>query len=120
MIVKRSVNNQHSWSNSYFIMLLAIQISAQVFSPEDKKKPFLTVDGEWNGAMVGKWADGRTERFVDVRQLKIIKKRARPIVHQEVFESRRLWKDVTKGLKYDTQTIYVKKFKFKLIVSTFK
>lgn len=57
------------------------------------------MDGEWNGVMIGKWADGRQEKFVDVKQSKIIRKRTRPIVHQEVFESRRLWKDVTRGLK---------------------
>ena len=75
------------------------QISAQVFSPEDKRKPFLTVEGEWNGLMVGKWADGRTEKFVDVRTLEIIKKRTKPVAQQEPNESRRMWKDVTAGLK---------------------
>jgi len=81
--------------------MIFMQINAQVFSPEDKKKPFLTVQGEWNGLMTGKWADGRTERFVDVKSLKIIKKRTRPIIQQEPYESRRLWVDVTRGLKYD-------------------
>jgi hypothetical protein len=49
--------------------------------------------------MTGKWSDGRTERFVDVNSLKIIKKETRPISQQEEYESRRLWKDVTRGLK---------------------
>ncbi len=74
-------------------------MTAQVFSPEDKKKPFLVVDGEWNGLMTGKWADGRSEKIVDVKRLDIIKKRARPIAEQEAYESRRMWKDVTAGLK---------------------
>ena len=74
-------------------------MTAQVFSPEDKKKPFLTVEGEWNGLMMGKWADGHNERFVDVKKLEIVKKRARPIAEQEPYESRLMWKDVTAGLK---------------------
>jgi hypothetical protein len=49
--------------------------------------------------MIGKWADGRTEKFVDVKRLDIIKKRARPVAEQETHESRRMWKDVTAGLK---------------------
>lgn len=49
--------------------------------------------------MVGKWADGRTERFVDVLSLKINQKQTRPIAQQETYESRRMWKDVTRGLK---------------------
>ena len=33
----------------------------------DSRKPFLKVDGEWNGKMVAKWTNtGRTETFVDV------------------------------------------------------
>lgn len=33
------------------------RISAEVFSPGERK-PFLTVDGEWNGVMMAKWKDG--------------------------------------------------------------
>lgn len=49
--------------------------------------------------MTGKWADGRSERFVDVKRLDIIKKRTRPVLQQEAQESRRMWKEVTAGLK---------------------
>ncbi|OXA65019.1 Oxysterol-binding protein-related protein 9 [Folsomia candida] len=78
------------------------KINAQVFGPEEKKKPFLVVDGEWNGVMSGKWADGRTERgFVDVNSLKIQTKKTKPIAQQEPYESRRLWKHVTKALKFN-------------------
>lgn len=50
--------------------------------------------------MSGKWADGRTERgFVDVNSLKIQTKKTKPIAQQEPYESRRLWKHVTKALK---------------------
>ena len=62
-------------------------------------KPFLTVEGEWNGLMVGKRADGRTEIFVDVRTLEIIKKRTKSFAQQDPNESRRMWKDVTADLK---------------------
>lgn len=33
------------------------RISSEVFSPHEKK-PFLTINGEWNGVMEAKWADG--------------------------------------------------------------
>lgn len=32
------------------------KITAEVFSPADKK-PFLTINGEWNGMMEAKWND---------------------------------------------------------------
>ena len=42
------------------------KVSAEVFA-RDSRKPFLKVDGEWNGKMVAKWTNtGRTETFVDV------------------------------------------------------
>ncbi|GLH05732.1 Oxysterol-binding protein [Gryllus bimaculatus] len=73
------------------------RISAEVFQPNDKK-PFLTVHGEWNGAMEAKWPDGRTETFVDVKKIPIVKKVVRPIAEQAENESRRLWMEVTAGL----------------------
>lgn len=39
--------------------------------------------------------------FVNVHNLKIIKKKVRPISQQEPNESRRLWKEVTVGLKFN-------------------
>jgi oxysterol-binding protein-related protein 9/10/11 len=33
------------------------RVSAEVFAPQEKK-PFVTITGEWNGAMEAKWADG--------------------------------------------------------------
>lgn len=41
------------------------------------------------------------EEFVDVHKLKIVKKVVRPISQQFENESRKLWKDVTAGLKYN-------------------
>ncbi|KAI5709253.1 hypothetical protein M8J76_014012 [Diaphorina citri] len=76
------------------------RITAEVFA-RNEKKPFLTVSGEWNGAMEAKWADGRTETFIDVSKLPISKKIVRKIDEQEENESRSIWKEVTLGLKYN-------------------
>ncbi|GAB6026568.1 hypothetical protein CHUAL_012984 [Chamberlinius hualienensis] len=75
------------------------RLSADVFGPNEKK-PFLNVTGEWNGVMTGKWTDGRSEVFVDTTRISVIKKKVCPVSEQEPNESRRLWKDVTVGLKY--------------------
>jgi len=76
------------------------KVSAEVFA-RDSRKPFLKVDGEWNGKMVAKWTNtGRTETFVDVIKTNTHKKICRPITDQERYESRRLWRDVTAGLKF--------------------
>ncbi|XP_072378379.1 oxysterol-binding protein-related protein 9 isoform X1 [Diabrotica undecimpunctata] len=76
------------------------RITAEVFGP-DEKKPFLTVSGEWSGIMDYKWTDRETEEYVDVNQLNIIKKQVKPISQQEENESRKLWKEVTAGLKFN-------------------
>ncbi|XP_063225170.1 oxysterol-binding protein-related protein 9 isoform X2 [Bacillus rossius redtenbacheri] len=73
------------------------RLSAEVFAPGERKS-FLTVQGEWNGLMEAKWADGRTEVFVDVNQTQITKKIVRPIREQMDNESRKVWKEVTAGL----------------------
>lgn len=74
------------------------RITAELFSPGEKKS-FLVVTGEWNGIMEGKWSNGETEVFVDTRTIPIIKKRVKPLVEQEDYESRKLWKDVTTALR---------------------
>ncbi|KAK7586239.1 hypothetical protein V9T40_004115 [Parthenolecanium corni] len=76
------------------------RISGEIFAPKDKK-PFLTITGEWNGSMEAKWTEGSTESFVDTRRLPIIKKRVRRIEEQSENESRKIWKEVTLGLKYN-------------------
>ncbi|KAJ9593319.1 hypothetical protein L9F63_015139, partial [Diploptera punctata] len=67
--------------------------------PPNEKKPFLSIAGEWNGTMDAKWSDGRTETFVDVNKIDIVKKKVRLIAEQSENESRRLWKEVTAGLR---------------------
>ena len=74
-------------------------MTAEVLAPS-QKKPFLRVDGEWNGKMMAKWLHtGKNEVFVDVTRMKIHEKLCKKVADQGRFESRRLWRDVTYGLK---------------------
>lgn len=75
------------------------KVTAEVCGP-GQKKPFLKVDGEWNGKMMAKWTNsGRTEVFVDINQMTISDKLCKKVNEQLRYESRRLWRDVTYGLK---------------------
>lgn len=83
------------------------RISAEIFAPLEKKS-FMTVTGEWSGAMEFKMNEGssgggsfktKSGDFVNVNELAVSTKKVRPIAEQEVFESRRIWKEVTAGLK---------------------
>ncbi|XP_050695800.1 oxysterol-binding protein-related protein 9-like isoform X2 [Eriocheir sinensis] len=77
------------------------RISAEVFSPGERK-PFLTVDGEWNGAMVSRSRDSQDAvPFVDTQGMATVKKNVKPIAEQTVNESRFMWKEVTAGLKFN-------------------
>nr|CAH8869884.1 unnamed protein product [Trichobilharzia regenti] len=73
-------------------------LRAEVFGPNDKK-PFLTVEGEWNDKMWAKWSHGRNELFIDTRSLPTVKKHVLPRSRQAENESRRLWEEVTYNLK---------------------
>lgn len=83
------------------------RISAEVFAPSEKKS-FMSISGEWSGAMEYKLSDGNSGcgpwrakqgDFVNVNELPVSKKKVRPIAEQSEFESRRIWKEVTAGLK---------------------
>ncbi|KAF7232803.1 hypothetical protein EG68_07902, partial [Paragonimus skrjabini miyazakii] len=74
-------------------------IHAEVRGPNEKK-PLLIVDGEWNDKMCAEWADGKTEIFVDTRATPVLKKQVLPRSRQMENESRRLWEQVTRNLKY--------------------
>ncbi|XP_066146946.1 oxysterol-binding protein-related protein 9 isoform X1 [Euwallacea fornicatus] len=77
------------------------KVTADVYGP-DEKKPFLNISGEWNGVMEAKWVDKlEPELFIDVNALNIVKKQVRPISQQDDNESRKLWKEVTAGLKFN-------------------
>ncbi|CAG0889302.1 unnamed protein product [Darwinula stevensoni] len=84
------------------------RIGAEAFSPNDKR-PFLSIMGEWNGTMMAKvhaahnhivaLCQQKQEVFFDTHTTPPVKKTVQPIKNQEGYESRRLWKDVTAGLK---------------------
>uniref|UniRef100_A0A8C9U6H3 Oxysterol-binding protein n=1 Tax=Scleropages formosus TaxID=113540 RepID=A0A8C9U6H3_SCLFO len=74
------------------------RITAEIFSPNDKK-PFCSIEGEWNGVMYAKLASGENSLFIDTKKIGIIKKKVRKLEDQLEYESRRLWKDVTENLK---------------------
>lgn len=65
------------------------------------KEPFMTIDGEWNGVMYSKSPPNSNDKqiFVDTTCLPVIKKNVRSISSQETFESRNVWKEVTRALK---------------------
>ena len=92
------------------------KVSAEVFAP-NSKKPLLKIDGEWNGKMTAKWTDtGKTETFIDVKQLPIHKKRCKLITDQRSFESRRLWKSVTYNLKVQLSLDFKCIFRLKKVI----
>ncbi|XP_059613956.1 oxysterol-binding protein-related protein 9 [Phlebotomus argentipes] len=77
------------------------RVTAEVFAPGEKKA-FVSIAGEWSGAMEAKWNDGsrhKPEVFVDVNSIPIFHKNVRPIAEQDDSESRKVWKEVTAGLK---------------------
>ncbi|CAH8676759.1 unnamed protein product [Schistosoma rodhaini] len=73
-------------------------LRAEVFGPNDKK-PFLIVEGEWNDKMLAKWSHGKSELFIDTRNISTVRKHVLPRSRQEENESRRLWEEVTYNLK---------------------
>ncbi|KAG8436911.1 hypothetical protein GDO86_007846 [Hymenochirus boettgeri] len=74
------------------------RVTAEIYSPNDKKS-FCSIEGEWNGIMYAKNANGENTVFIDTKKMPIVKKKVRKLEDQEEFESRRLWKDVTYNLK---------------------
>ncbi|KAL6265329.1 hypothetical protein P5V15_002130 [Pogonomyrmex californicus] len=74
------------------------RITCQAFQAGDKK-PFLVINGEWSGAMEAKTLDGKSEIFADVRELATERKLVKTVCEQEECESRKIWRDVTVGLR---------------------
>lgn len=74
------------------------RITCQAFQAADKK-PFLIINGEWSGVMEAKWSDGRCEIFDDVRELSTERKLVKTVCEQDECESRKVWRDVTVGLR---------------------
>lgn len=74
------------------------RITAELFKPDGSS--LMSIDGEWNGCMMAKDAKtGEKKMFVDTTDLPVISKHVRPIASQEEFESRNVWKEVTRALK---------------------
>eukprot|EP00079_Xenopus_tropicalis_P034806 XP_017948577.1 PREDICTED: oxysterol-binding protein-related protein 9 isoform X4 [Xenopus tropicalis] len=74
------------------------RVTAEIYSPNDKK-PFCSIEGEWNGIMYAKNANGENTVFIDTKKMPTVKKKVRKLEDQEEYESRRMWKDVTFNLK---------------------
>lgn len=75
------------------------RVTGEILRPNNE--PILTIDGEWNGVMFSKSPPHSSGKqvFVDTTSLPVIKKRVRPVTTQDSFESRNVWKEVTRALK---------------------
>lgn len=75
------------------------RVIGEVLRPN--REPIMSVEGEWNGCIYSKSPPNSGERrvFVDTTSLPPIEKRVRSISEQEPFESRNVWKEVTRALK---------------------
>jgi len=76
------------------------KILAEVFPP-NTKKCILKVEGEWNGKMTAKYSSGKSELFLDMTSMPCVSKEVKRVSEQEKYESRRLWREVTHGLKFE-------------------
>ncbi|XP_003390235.1 PREDICTED: oxysterol-binding protein-related protein 9-like [Amphimedon queenslandica] len=74
------------------------RVTADIYEGSDKK-PFLKVDGEWNGLMNVKYPNGDEEVFADIHNMPTIRKKFQKIERQEPIESKRRWRKVTEALK---------------------
>ncbi|XP_065051326.1 oxysterol-binding protein-related protein 11-like [Rhopilema esculentum] len=60
---------------------------------------YCRAEGSWNGSIEFAFTDDeKKDRSIDIRKLRAVPKRVRPLDHQGEFESRRLWRDVTLAL----------------------
>lgn len=75
------------------------RVMGEILRPNNE--PFLNIDGEWNGVMHYKEPPNNSDKqiFVDTTSLPVIKKKVEPVSVQESFESRNVWKEVTRALK---------------------
>ena len=64
-----------------------------------EKKPFMKVEGEWNGVMYMEHPNGDKEVFVDTLTLPTIRKKKKKLDAQESEESQVIWRDVTSALR---------------------
>ncbi|KAG8555132.1 hypothetical protein GDO81_017596 [Engystomops pustulosus] len=64
------------------------RVTAEIYPPNDKKS-FCSVEGEWNGVMYAKYANGENVVFIDTKKMPTVKKKVRKPEDQLEYESRR-------------------------------
>jgi len=74
------------------------RVTANVYHETDKK-PFLRVEGEWNGVMYTKHPNGDQEVFIDTLNTPTIRKKLKRLSAQDPEESRSRWQHVTEALR---------------------
>ncbi|RDD40206.1 Oxysterol-binding protein-related protein 9 [Trichoplax sp. H2] len=74
------------------------RITAEIIPPSEKK-PWLSISGEWNGSMTAKDSSGVAREYLNTKAMQMMKKIVPPMVLMDVYESRRLWNEVTINLK---------------------
>lgn len=80
------------------------RVTADIFHVSDKK-PFMRLEGEWNGVMYVKHLNGDQEVFIDTLTIPTFKKKLKKLSAQDPGESRRRWHAVTEALwKKDVDT----------------
>lgn len=70
-----------------------------LLSHVSEKKPFMKVEGEWNGVMYMEHPNGDKEMFVDTLNLPTIRKKKKKLSAQNSEESQVIWKEVTEALR---------------------
>lgn len=74
------------------------RVTGEILRPN--KESFITIDGEWNGVMYQKSPHCSDKSiFVDTTNMPVLKKCVKSVNSQESFESRNVWKEVTRALK---------------------
>lgn len=75
------------------------RVTGEILRPNNE--PILAIDGEWNGVMYSKSPPSSSGKqvFVDTTNLPVIKKHVKAVSVQDSFESRNVWKEVTRALK---------------------
>ena len=58
--------------------------------------------------MMAKWNSGKSELFLDMSSMPCVPKCVKSVNEQEKYESRRLWREVTHGLKTNNIEVIVR------------
>lgn len=71
--------------------------TTKIYTPQDKSRPAVVLEGEWNGSI--KYTTGGHGTFIDTTKMPIFRKYVRKPETQQPIESRQLWKKVTHALR---------------------